>query len=128
MSVHIVYIMYQDKCIKPRLLLPGVSIQWYPSPHPKEPGMHTTVSSAFSRRRCRVAASLAASPALGAPSVHAAIGQKDETDNFKAMETTLAMPVLAIAATKAFGPNMAVVIRNAATNVQEVVVPNAVPQ
>ena len=36
-----------------------------------------------------------------------------------------AMPVLAIGAAKAFGANVAVVMRNAATNVQEVVVPNA---
>ena len=54
-----------------------------------------------------------------------AIGQKDEADNLKAMETKLAMPVLAIGAAKAFGANVAVVMRNAATNVQEVVVPNA---
>jgi len=54
-----------------------------------------------------------------------AIGQKDEADNLKAMETKLAMPVLAIGAAKAFGANVAVVMRNAATNVQERVVPNA---
>jgi pimeloyl-ACP methyl ester carboxylesterase len=53
-----------------------------------------------------------------------AIGQKDEADNLKAMETKLAMPVLAIGAEKAFGANVAVVMRNAATNVQEVVVPH----
>jgi pimeloyl-ACP methyl ester carboxylesterase len=54
-----------------------------------------------------------------------AIDQKDEADNLKAMETKLAMPVLAIGAEKAFGANVAVVMRNAATNVQEVIVPNA---
>jgi pimeloyl-ACP methyl ester carboxylesterase len=54
-----------------------------------------------------------------------AIGQKDEADNLKAMETKLAMPVLAIGAAKAFGANVAVVMRNAASNVQELVVPNA---
>ena len=54
-----------------------------------------------------------------------AIDQKDEADNLKAMETKLTMPVLAIGAAKAFGANVAVVMRNAATNVQEVVVPNA---
>jgi pimeloyl-ACP methyl ester carboxylesterase len=54
-----------------------------------------------------------------------AIAQKDEADNLKAMETKLTMPVLAIGAEKAFGANVAVVMRNAATNVQEVVVPNA---
>ena len=54
-----------------------------------------------------------------------AIGQKDEADNLKAMETKLTMPVLAIGAEKAFGANVAIVMRNAATNVQEVIVPNA---
>src|SRR5476649_896363 len=54
-----------------------------------------------------------------------AIAQKDEADNLKAMETKLTMPVLAIGAERAFGANVAVVMRNAATNVQEVVVPNA---
>ena len=37
----------------------------------------------------------------------------------------LAMPVLAIGAEKAFGANVAAVMRNAATNVQELIVPNA---
>jgi len=41
------------------------------------------------------------------------------------MERKLTMPVLAIGAEKAFGANVAVVMRNAATNVQEVVVPKA---
>jgi pimeloyl-ACP methyl ester carboxylesterase len=54
-----------------------------------------------------------------------AIAQKDEADNLKAMETKLAMPVLAIGAEKAFGANVAAVMRNAATNVQVLVVPNA---
>ena len=54
-----------------------------------------------------------------------AIAQKDEADNRKAMETKLTMPVLAIGAEKAFGAYVAIVMRNAATNVQEVVVPNA---
>ena len=54
-----------------------------------------------------------------------AIAQKDEADNLKAMETKLTMPVLAIGAEKAFGANVAVIMRNAATNVQEVIVPNA---
>ena len=53
------------------------------------------------------------------------IAQKDEADNLKAMETKLTMPVLAIGAEKAFGANVATVMRNAATNVQEVIVPNA---
>jgi pimeloyl-ACP methyl ester carboxylesterase len=54
-----------------------------------------------------------------------AIDQKDEADNLKAMETKLTMPVLAIGAEKAFGANVGVIMRNAATNVQEVIVPNA---
>jgi pimeloyl-ACP methyl ester carboxylesterase len=53
------------------------------------------------------------------------IAQKDEADNIKAMQTKLTMPVLAIGAEKAFGANVAIVMRNAATNVKEVVVPNA---
>src|SRR5579872_2798776 len=101
--------------------------------------MFATVSTTYLRR---VAAGLAASLALSALSAHAAIyarpgamhsafaqflaiGQKDEADNLKAMQTKLTMPVLAIGAEKAFGANVAVVMRNAATNVQEVVVPNA---
>ena len=54
-----------------------------------------------------------------------AIGKKDEADNLKAMETKLTMPLLAIGAEKAFGANVATVMRNAATNVQEVIIPNA---
>ena len=54
-----------------------------------------------------------------------AIDQKDDADNLKAMQTKLTMPVLAIGAEKAFGANVAVQMRNAATNVQEVIVPNA---
>jgi pimeloyl-ACP methyl ester carboxylesterase len=53
-----------------------------------------------------------------------AIDQKDEADNLKAIQTKLTMPVLAIGAEKAFGANVAIVMRNAATNVQEVVLPN----
>jgi pimeloyl-ACP methyl ester carboxylesterase len=54
-----------------------------------------------------------------------AIDQKDEADNVKAMATKLTMPVLAIGAEKAFGAKVAVQMRNAAANVQEVIVPNA---
>jgi pimeloyl-ACP methyl ester carboxylesterase len=54
-----------------------------------------------------------------------AIDQKDEADNLKAIQTKLTMPVLAIGAEKAFGANVAIVMRNAATNVKEVIVPNA---
>jgi pimeloyl-ACP methyl ester carboxylesterase len=54
-----------------------------------------------------------------------AIDQKDEADNLKSMQTKLTMPVLAIGAEKAFGAKVAVQMRNAAANVQEVIVPNA---
>jgi pimeloyl-ACP methyl ester carboxylesterase len=54
-----------------------------------------------------------------------AIDQKDEADNLKAIQTKLTMPVLAIGAEKAFGANVGVIMRNAATNVQEVIIPNA---
>ena len=54
-----------------------------------------------------------------------AIDKKDDADNLKAMETKLTMPVLAIGAEKAFGAIVATVMRNAATNVQEVIIPNA---
>jgi pimeloyl-ACP methyl ester carboxylesterase len=54
-----------------------------------------------------------------------AIDQKDDADNLKAMQTKLTMPVLAIGAEKAFGANVAIQMRNAATNVKEVIVPNA---
>jgi pimeloyl-ACP methyl ester carboxylesterase len=54
-----------------------------------------------------------------------AIDQKDADDNVKAMQTKLTMPVLAIGAEKAFGANVALQMRNAATHVQEVIVPGA---
>jgi pimeloyl-ACP methyl ester carboxylesterase len=62
--------------------------------------------------------------------MHAAFAQftsirKDAVDNQTAMATKLGMPVLAIGGEKSFGANEAVVMRNAATNVTELVVPNA---
>ena len=42
-----------------------------------------------------------------------------------ALATKLDMPVLAIGGEKSFGANEAIVMRNAATNVTERVVPNA---
>ena len=51
--------------------------------------------------------------------------RQDAEDNKLAMETKLAMPVLAIGGEKSFGANEAVVMRNAATDVTELVVPNA---
>ena len=53
------------------------------------------------------------------------IAAKDVADNIAFSKTKLAMPVLAIGGEKSFGATMAVVMRNAATNVQQEVVPNA---
>jgi pimeloyl-ACP methyl ester carboxylesterase len=53
------------------------------------------------------------------------IALKDVADNRIWSRTKLAMPVLAIGGDKSFGATMAVVMRNAATNVREAVVPNA---
>jgi len=49
----------------------------------------------------------------------------DVADNKAAMATKLTMPVLAIGGEQSFGANQAVVMRNAATHVTEVVIPNA---
>jgi pimeloyl-ACP methyl ester carboxylesterase len=62
--------------------------------------------------------------------MHSAFGQflsfpKDAEDNRKAITTKLGMPVLAIGGAKSFGANEAVVMRNAATDVTEVVIPDA---
>lgn len=62
--------------------------------------------------------------------MHSAFAQflsipQDAEDNQKSLATKLTMPVLAIGGEKSFGPNEAIVMRNAATNVQELVVPNA---
>jgi len=51
--------------------------------------------------------------------------RQDAEDNKLAMATKLGMPVLAIGGEKSFGANEAVVMRNAATDVTELVVPNA---
>ncbi|HET6554317.1 MAG TPA: alpha/beta hydrolase [Dyella sp.] len=51
--------------------------------------------------------------------------RKDAEDNKTAMATKLTMPVLAIGGEKSFGANEAVVMRNAATHVTELVVPHA---
>ena len=50
---------------------------------------------------------------------------KDAEDNKTSIATKLTMPVLAIGGEKSFGATEAVVMRNAATNVTEVVIPNA---
>jgi len=54
-----------------------------------------------------------------------AIATKDVGDNRMAVKKKLKMPVLAIGGEKSFGGTMATVMRNAATNVQEAVVPGA---
>lgn len=51
--------------------------------------------------------------------------RKDAEDNKASMATKLPMPVLAIGGEKSFGANEAIVMRNAATHVTELVVPNA---
>jgi pimeloyl-ACP methyl ester carboxylesterase len=49
----------------------------------------------------------------------------DAEDNKKSMATKLPMPVLAIGGAKSFGAEEAIVMRNAAVNVNELVVPNS---
>ena len=51
--------------------------------------------------------------------------RQDAEDNQKSLGTKLTMPVLAIGGEKSFGQNEAIVMRNAAVNVQELVVPGA---
>lgn len=51
--------------------------------------------------------------------------RQDAEDNKLAMAKKLTMPVLAIGGEKSFGANESVVMRNAATEVSELVVPNA---
>ena len=51
--------------------------------------------------------------------------RQDEVDNKVSMATRLTMPVLAIGGEKSFGSNEAIVMRNAADKVTEVVIPGA---
>jgi pimeloyl-ACP methyl ester carboxylesterase len=51
--------------------------------------------------------------------------RKDADDNKKVFATKLTVPVLAIGGEKSFGANEAVVMRNAATDVTELVIPDA---
>jgi pimeloyl-ACP methyl ester carboxylesterase len=51
--------------------------------------------------------------------------RKDADDNRKTLATRLAMPVLAVGGEKSFGAMEAVVMRNAASDVTEVVIPDA---
>lgn len=62
--------------------------------------------------------------------MHAAFAQfrsirQDAVDNEASMKTRLTMPVLAIGGEKSFGANEAIVMRNAADTVTEVVIPGA---
>ena len=62
--------------------------------------------------------------------MHSAFAQflsipKDAEDNKVSMTTKLTMPVLAIGGAKSFGANEAIVMRNAADNVTEVVIANS---
>ncbi|VVN01874.1 Soluble epoxide hydrolase [Pseudomonas fluorescens] len=62
--------------------------------------------------------------------MHAAFAQfrsirQDAVDNEASMKNKLTMPVLAVGGEKSFGNNEAIVMRNAADNVTEVVVPGA---
>lgn len=54
-----------------------------------------------------------------------AIALKDVADNRIASKNKLPMPVLAVGGEKSFGSNMAAVMRNAATDVREAVIPGA---
>jgi pimeloyl-ACP methyl ester carboxylesterase len=51
--------------------------------------------------------------------------RKDADDNAESVKTKLSIPVLAIGGEKSFGANEAVVMRNAAADVTEIVIPNA---
>lgn len=54
-----------------------------------------------------------------------AIALQDVADNRVSSKVKLTMPVLAVGGEKSFGANMAAVMRNAATNVEQAVVPGA---
>ncbi|WP_095151388.1 alpha/beta fold hydrolase [Pseudomonas sp. Irchel s3b5] len=51
--------------------------------------------------------------------------RQDAVDNETSMKTKLTMPVLAVGGEKSFGNNEAIVMRNAADNVKELVIPGA---
>jgi len=62
--------------------------------------------------------------------MHAAFAQfrairQDAVDNEASMKTKLKMPVLAVGGEKSFGNNEAIVMRNAADNVTELVIAGA---
>jgi pimeloyl-ACP methyl ester carboxylesterase len=51
--------------------------------------------------------------------------RQDARDNIASIATKLTMPVLALGGEKSFGSSEAVVMRNAAVNVTELVIPNS---
>jgi pimeloyl-ACP methyl ester carboxylesterase len=75
--------------------------------------------------RASYAAQYAQPGAMRAGFAQFAAFTRDGEDNTVYQRTKLTMPVLAIGGEKSFGPVMAVVMRNVATNVREAVVPNA---
>src|SRR5207247_5298331 len=75
--------------------------------------------------RAFYAAQYAQPGAMRAGFAHFAAFPKDVEDNTIFQRTKLKMPVLAVGGAKSFGATEALVMRNAATNVREAVVPNA---
>jgi pimeloyl-ACP methyl ester carboxylesterase len=78
------------------------------------------------RRRGEFYAELYALPGT----MHSAFAQfrsirQDVRDNIASMATKLTMPVLAVGGEKSFGSNEAIVMRNAAVDVAELVIPNS---
>lgn len=75
--------------------------------------------------RAHYAAQYAQPGAMRAGFAQFAAFSQDSEDNKVFQRTRLTMPVLAVGGEKSFGPMMAVVMRNAATNVREAIVPAA---
>ena len=75
--------------------------------------------------RAHYAALYAQPGAMRAGFAQFAAFSKDGQDNKVSQRTKLTMPVLAVGGEKSFGPIMAVVMRNVATDVREAIVPNA---
>ncbi|MBC6983021.1 alpha/beta fold hydrolase [Caulobacter sp. 17J80-11] len=75
--------------------------------------------------RAHYAAQYAQPGAIHAGFEQFAAFEQDAKDNQAFMQTKLTVPVLAIGGEKSFGPQMAAQMRNVATNVQAVVVPNS---
>jgi pimeloyl-ACP methyl ester carboxylesterase/quercetin dioxygenase-like cupin family protein len=75
--------------------------------------------------RAHYAALYAAPGAMRAGFAQFAAFSQDAEDNKGYREAKLTMPVLAVGGEKSFGKMMGIIMRNAATNVQEAVVPDA---